>query len=90
MQTSVNTTVGALLDGEPIPAHAVRPEPIALPAGQQELLISPGAAFIVDGARLTGPHGRRITQRRNHSRDIAALGAGSPGAAGCRRPRWRG
>ena len=31
------------------------PEPIALPAGQQELLISPGAAFVVDGVQLAGP-----------------------------------
>ena len=55
MQTSLNTTVGALLDGDPIPARPCRPEPITLPAGQQELLISPGAAFVVDGVQLAGP-----------------------------------
>ena len=55
MQTSLNTTVGALLDGDPIPARPCRPEPIMLPAGQQELLISPGAAFVVDGVQLAGP-----------------------------------
>ncbi len=55
VQTSVTTTVGALLDGEPVAARACRSEPIALPAGQQELLISPGAAFVVDGVQLAGP-----------------------------------
>ncbi len=37
-----------------------RPAPIALPAGQQELLISPGAAFVVDGVQLVGPLGRQL------------------------------
>lgn len=55
VQTSVATTVGALLDGEPVAARPCRAEPIALPAGQQELVISPGAAFVVDGAQLAGP-----------------------------------
>lgn len=55
VQTSVATTVGALLNGEPVRAQPCRAEPIALPAGQQELLISPGAAFVVDGVQLAGP-----------------------------------
>jgi len=55
VQTSVTTTVGALLDNEPIPARTCRSEPIALPAGQQELVISPGPAFIVDGVQLAAP-----------------------------------
>lgn len=55
VQTSVATTVGALLDGQPVRAQPCRSEPIALPAGQQELLISPGAAFVVDGVQLAGP-----------------------------------
>ncbi|HEX3547579.1 MAG TPA: alpha-(1-_3)-arabinofuranosyltransferase [Mycobacterium sp.] len=55
VQTSVATTVGALLDGEPVPARPCRAEPIAVPAGQQELVISPGAAFVVDGVQLSGP-----------------------------------
>ena len=55
VQTSVTTTVGALLDGEPVAAQACRSEPITLPAGEQELLISPGAAFVVDGVQLAGP-----------------------------------
>ncbi|MDC8971584.1 alpha-(1-_3)-arabinofuranosyltransferase domain-containing protein [Mycobacterium marinum] len=52
---SVRTTVGALLDDEPIQAQPCEPEPIALPPGQQELLISPGTQFVVDGAQLTPP-----------------------------------
>ncbi|MGY4654533.1 alpha-(1-_3)-arabinofuranosyltransferase domain-containing protein [Mycobacterium sp. URHB0021] len=55
VQTSVQTTVRALLDGDPVPAHPCRTEPITLPAGQQELLVSPGAAFVVDGVQLAGP-----------------------------------
>jgi arabinofuranan 3-O-arabinosyltransferase len=55
VQTSIKTTVGALLDGDPVPARPCRARPVTLPAGQQELLISPGAAFIVDGIQLTGP-----------------------------------
>lgn len=55
VQTSVRTTVGALLDGDPIAARPCRTGPIALPAGQQELLVSPGAAFVVDGVVLNTP-----------------------------------
>ena len=36
-------------------ASRAGPSRITLPAGQQELLISPGAAFVVDGAQLAGP-----------------------------------
>ncbi|BBY58757.1 alpha-(1-_3)-arabinofuranosyltransferase [Mycolicibacterium sarraceniae] len=60
VQTSVTTTVSALLDGQPIPARACDTTPIALPAGEQELLISPGSAFVVDGAQLTGPQAGQI------------------------------
>ena len=55
VHTSIRTTVGALLDGEPIAAVACERDPIALPAGQQELLVSPGTQFVVDGARLSVP-----------------------------------
>jgi arabinofuranan 3-O-arabinosyltransferase len=55
VQTSITTTVGALLDGEPVQATACRSDPIMLPAGEQELLISPGAAFVVDGVQLKTP-----------------------------------
>jgi arabinofuranan 3-O-arabinosyltransferase len=55
IQTSIATTVGALLDGEPVAATPCRSDPIMLPAGQQELLVSPGAAFVVDGVQLATP-----------------------------------
>lgn len=55
LQTSVSTTVGDLLGGRPIAARTCDPAPISLPAGPQELLISPGEAFIADGAQLSGP-----------------------------------
>lgn len=55
VHTTVRTTVGELLDGHPVAALPCERDPIALPAGQQELLISPGAEFVVDGAQLSGP-----------------------------------
>jgi len=55
VQTSVSTTVDALLQGRPVPARTCDPAPITLQAGTQELLISPGPAFIADGAQLIGP-----------------------------------
>ena len=55
VQTSVHTTVAELLAGKPIAAQPCQREPIALPAGEQELLISPGEGFVVDGAQLTTP-----------------------------------
>ncbi len=57
VHTSIHTTVGALLDGDPVAALPCEGDPIALPAGQQELLISPGAQFVVDGAQLSTPAG---------------------------------
>lgn len=55
IQTSVRTTVGALLDGRPVRALPCESAPIALPAGEQELVVSPGGAFVVDGAQLVAP-----------------------------------
>ncbi len=55
VRTSIHTTVGALLRGDPVPAQPCETDPILLPAGQQELLISPGDAFVVDGAQLSAP-----------------------------------
>ncbi|HUL99603.1 MAG TPA: hypothetical protein VLU24_09375, partial [Mycobacterium sp.] len=52
VQTSLHTTVRALLAGEPIRAQPCQSEQIVLPAGEQELLISPGDGFVVDGAQL--------------------------------------
>jgi arabinofuranan 3-O-arabinosyltransferase len=56
VHTSIRTTAGALLDGGPVAALACDRAPIALPAGQQEFLISPGTQFVVDGAQLTTPN----------------------------------
>ena len=61
LQTSVSTTVDDLLQGRPIPARACDPAPVALPAGAQELLISPGPAFIADGAEINGPLAAQLT-----------------------------
>lgn len=60
VQTSVTTTVGALLDGEPVAARPCQDRPITLPAGQQELLISPGPSFFVDGIQLATPAAGRV------------------------------
>ncbi|UXA18367.1 DUF3367 domain-containing protein [Mycobacterium sp. SMC-4] len=61
VQTSVSATVADLLDNRPIAAQPCSSEPIALPAGEQELLVSPGPTFIVDGIRLHTPHADRIS-----------------------------
>ncbi|OBK27716.1 hypothetical protein A5659_07350 [Mycobacterium sp. 1165196.3] len=55
VHTAIHTTVGAILDDAPIAAVPCEHDPIELPAGQQELLISPGAQFVVDGAQLSAP-----------------------------------
>lgn len=55
VHTSLTATVGELLDGEPIAARPCEREPIALPPGHQELLVSPGEEFVVDGAQLSNP-----------------------------------
>lgn len=67
VQTSVAATVGDLLDGRPVPARPCRTEPIALPAGQQELLISPGPSLIVDGVQLATPRAAEITSATTSS-----------------------
>lgn len=53
VRTSIRTTAGTLLSGEPVAVSPCDPQPIALPTGQQELLISPGARFVVSGAQLS-------------------------------------
>ncbi|WP_155763921.1 alpha-(1-_3)-arabinofuranosyltransferase [Mycobacterium asiaticum] len=72
VHTSIRTTAGALLDGGPIAATPCEPDPITLPAGQQELLISPGAAFVVDGVQLSGA--AELTSAAMASADIGGWG----------------
>ncbi|MBV8965368.1 MAG: DUF3367 domain-containing protein [Mycobacteriaceae bacterium] len=67
VQTSIHTTVQALVSGEPIAAQPCLPDPIALPAGRQELVISPGDGFVVDGAQLTTP---QATQTQTQTQTI--------------------
>ena len=55
VQTSVTTTVAALLDNQPVAAQPCRDQPITLPAGEQELMSSPGPELIVDGVELATP-----------------------------------
>jgi len=77
VHTSIRTTAGALLDGGPLEAQPCERDPIALPPGQQELLISPGAQFVVDGARLTTPSAAESPS--GPSPVPAATGAWGPG-----------
>jgi arabinofuranan 3-O-arabinosyltransferase len=76
VQTSVTTTVGALLDGQPVAARPCRSDPVALPAGKQELVISPGAAFVVDGVQLNGPLAHEIRSAPTIPADIGTWSAG--------------
>jgi len=75
VHTSVNTTVDALLDGAPVTAQPCDAEPITLPTGQQELLVSPGPQFVVDGAELSGP---LAAQSATAAATPAATGAWGP------------
>lgn len=75
VQTSVTTTVGALLDGGPIAARPCQTAPITLPPGEQELLINPGPAFVVDGVQLAGPLAAKV---RSATATPAKTGAWSP------------
>lgn len=74
VQTSIRTTVSALLDGEPLAAKACDPAPIALPAGQQELLVSPGSGFIVDGVALAGPQAPEIPTATTTPAQVSSWG----------------
>jgi arabinofuranan 3-O-arabinosyltransferase len=78
VHTSIRTTVGALVDGDPIAAQPCERQPIMLPAGQQELLISPGAQFVVDGAQLSGPLAATSPTATATSLTPASTGAWGP------------
>ncbi len=78
VHTSIRTTAGALLDGEQVAALPCEHDPITLPAGQQELLISPGAQFVVDGAQLSTPAATELPSATSLSVASAAVGAWGP------------
>ncbi len=79
VQTSVSTTVAALLDGDPDSGPPVRSDARS-PCGRvtQELLISPGAAFIADGVQLSGPLADRLATAATTPADIATWSARPP------------
>ncbi|HEX7322858.1 MAG TPA: alpha-(1-_3)-arabinofuranosyltransferase [Mycobacterium sp.] len=79
VHTSVSTTVGTLLDGAPVGVRACDNRPIALPPGQQELLISPGEAFVVDSAQLSGPSSAEPD--RTAGADVTPASTGTWGSA---------
>jgi arabinofuranan 3-O-arabinosyltransferase len=78
VHTAIQTTVSALLDGAPVAAHACDRQPILLPTGQQELLISPGPQFVVDGAQLSGPLAAESPAATTASVTPASTGAWGP------------
>src|SRR5271156_5414124 len=78
VHTSIQTTVGALLDGAPVNAQPCDRQPIQLPTGQQELLISPGPQFFVDGAQLSGPLAAQSPTAAAASVTPAAAGVWGP------------
>jgi arabinofuranan 3-O-arabinosyltransferase len=84
VHTSVRTTAGALLDGEPVAALPCERDPILLPAGQQELLISPGAQFVVGGVQLSAPAAAELTSAPGLS--PATVGAWGPARREVRAP----
>ena len=84
VQTSVSTTVAALLTNQPLPARPCDATPITLRPGEQELLISPGEAFVADGVQLAGPLAARLTTAAAAPAEIAAW---SPDRREIRLPR---
>jgi arabinofuranan 3-O-arabinosyltransferase len=86
VHTAIHTTVGALLDGAPVTAQPCDRQPIQLPAGRQELLISPGAQFVVDGAQLSGPLTAEYPSAAAASVTPTATGAWGPARREVRLP----
>lgn len=74
VHTSITTTAEVLLSGAPVAAQACEPEPLLLPAGQQELLISPGPEFVVDGAQLAGSDAAELPNAPVVAADTTAWG----------------
>ncbi|GBG38062.1 membrane protein [Mycobacterium montefiorense] len=86
VHTSIRTTAGALLAGEPVPVSACDRTPVALPTGQQELLISPGTQFVVDGAQLSTANSPELPSATGISPVPAATGAWGPDRREVRAP----
>jgi arabinofuranan 3-O-arabinosyltransferase len=86
VHTSIRTTAGALLDDEQVAALPCERDPITLPAGQQELLISPGAQFVVDGAQLSTPAAAELPSAASLSVASAAVGVWGPARREVRAP----
>ncbi|MGO8967686.1 alpha-(1-_3)-arabinofuranosyltransferase domain-containing protein [Mycobacterium sp.] len=86
VHTAIHTTVGALLAGAPVAAQACDPQPIMLPTGQQELLVSPGEQFVVDGAELSGPLAAQLANATATSVTPASTGAWGPARREVRLP----
>ena len=86
VHTAIHTTVGALLAGAPVAAQACDPQPIMLPTGPQELLVSPGEQFVVDGAELSGPLAAQLANATAASVTPASTGAWGPARREVRLP----
>lgn len=86
VHTSIRTTAGALLAGEPVPVSACDRTPVALPRGQQELLISPGTQFVVDGAQLSTANSPELPSATGISPVPAVTGGWGPDRREVRAP----
>ena len=87
VHTSIRTTVGALLDGEPV-RRCLATDPVALPPGQEELLISP-APRSSSTERSCSRRRRRTAPGQHAAPTPAAIGAGVRAAARCGPPPRR-
>ncbi|MBJ7288351.1 MAG: DUF3367 domain-containing protein [Williamsia sp.] len=73
---TVTTTARRLLDGDPVAASPCGTDSVALPAGEQQVSITPGAAFTVDSATLQrpaagSPSGNRAQRGSERERALA-------------------
>lgn len=52
VRMSIAATVEQLASGQPVTATPCTPDAVPLPAGRQDVVVAPGAAFTVDGLQL--------------------------------------
>ncbi|WP_206612355.1 alpha-(1-_3)-arabinofuranosyltransferase [Prescottella agglutinans] len=52
VRMTIATTAGRLGSGQPVTATPCTPDAVPLPAGRQDVVVAPGAAFTVDGLQL--------------------------------------